>query len=635
MPFPHEHAARQNSPTGYKTFRRKNGKGGPGIDFIFGITADGKAELQSVRFDSERFTAKQARAWLEAHDMKTGVEAAKTMVENRGGGSLEHILINATGCQTRYEELEGRRYLVVPMVMLTEGVHQGSKGPLYYPPEELAKTPAVWNTKPIVVYHPKINGQGVSACTPEILSSSRVGMVMGTRYEDGKLKAEAWLDDEKMDRVDPRIRQFIANKQVMEISTGLFTDNAPESGDWRGEPYTHVARNYRPDHLALLPDETGACSAKDGAGLLRNQSEATPMPIERIYPVENGFVSGAQRRWYFANWAGTKEIKSPRGSWTKKIDTSGAILNAAQKSHNQLRAELQSALQERFGDSAHVEDVYPKFIIYCRHTPMAASMPMSDGPMPSSTPEYYKLGYGTVDGKIQLDNDSPTEVRRVMEYQTVDGDYVANLLTESAEAASHAISFLGESSMPNADKQAIVSALIANESTHWDEDDREFLMELDDAQIDKIAANAMPAMDPDAEMEDEEMPMKKKKGKKNDAAAPAMNAEEYIAAAPPEIREMLRSGLEAHAKQKTELVEAITANEANQFERAYLEGLDLPVLQGIAALARKPAAAPVQNTRPAILMQGAAAPAPALTQNAVSKDSKPLLPPKLEFDSAN
>jgi hypothetical protein len=61
--------------------------------------------------------------------------------------------------------------------------------------------------------------------------------------------------------------------EMVEISTGLFTDNIPESGVWNGEAYTAVARNYRPDHLAILPDQKGSCSIADGAGLLRNKAK--------------------------------------------------------------------------------------------------------------------------------------------------------------------------------------------------------------------------------------------------------------------------------------------------------------------------------------------------------------------------
>ncbi|MDD5502847.1 MAG: DUF2213 domain-containing protein [Candidatus Thermoplasmatota archaeon] len=182
--------------------------------------------------------------------------------------NLTQVISNFAG-NIRYDWMEGQRYLVAPMVMLVEGVHAGSGGPLYYPSEELSKTPEMWNHKPIVVYHPEINGKPTSACDPDILTSRKVGVIMHSRFEEGKLKAEAWLNEDRLKAVDKRILDHLEKGQMMELSTGLFTDNEEVEGEWNGESYVAIARNYRPDHLALLPDLVGACSIRDGAGFLR------------------------------------------------------------------------------------------------------------------------------------------------------------------------------------------------------------------------------------------------------------------------------------------------------------------------------------------------------------------------------
>lgn len=186
---------------------------------------------------------------------------------------LESIVTNLTTDLTRHETLEGRDYLVVPMVMAGEGVLNGSNGPLFYPKEELGKTPVVWNHKPVVVYHPTMNGQAISACDPDVINSQKVGLIMNTVFDETskKLKAEAWLEKSRMDAVDPRIAQAIAANQKMEVSTGLFTDNDPTQGEYNGKQYSAIARNYRPDHLAILPDKIGAFSVADGGGLLANE----------------------------------------------------------------------------------------------------------------------------------------------------------------------------------------------------------------------------------------------------------------------------------------------------------------------------------------------------------------------------
>ena len=79
--------------------------------------------------------------------------------EEKVNTTFQTLVANLTG-MVRKDTLEGREHLVVPMVMMVEGVLDGSNGPLFYPAEEMAKLPQGWNEKPVVVQHP--NG---SACT--------------------------------------------------------------------------------------------------------------------------------------------------------------------------------------------------------------------------------------------------------------------------------------------------------------------------------------------------------------------------------------------------------------------------------------------------------------------------------------
>lgn len=67
-PFPNEHAARLHDPAKYESFRRDNDAGGPGVDFIYGILAAGGTELQAIRFDKDRYSPAEAKAWLKDHD---------------------------------------------------------------------------------------------------------------------------------------------------------------------------------------------------------------------------------------------------------------------------------------------------------------------------------------------------------------------------------------------------------------------------------------------------------------------------------------------------------------------------------------------------------------------------------------
>ena len=181
------------------------------------------------------------------------------------------------GALIRKEELNGRHYIVVPMVMILEGVHVGSQGPVYYSLEELAKTPKQWNMKPIVVEHPF---RGDTATDLEVYKKQAVGMIMNTHFIDGKLKAEAWIDEELAQEKCPELLSHIEHRLPMEISTGLFSEMLMESGTWHGEEYKAKIVNIRADHLAILPTKQGACSLSDGAGLLINQSFADTEKVD-------------------------------------------------------------------------------------------------------------------------------------------------------------------------------------------------------------------------------------------------------------------------------------------------------------------------------------------------------------------
>lgn len=77
-PYPNEHAFRITDPAKYQKFARKNDEFGAGIDAIYGITEDGKAELQAIRFDATRWTFEDAQKWVKEHGYTPIEESAAT-----------------------------------------------------------------------------------------------------------------------------------------------------------------------------------------------------------------------------------------------------------------------------------------------------------------------------------------------------------------------------------------------------------------------------------------------------------------------------------------------------------------------------------------------------------------------------
>lgn len=269
-----------------------------------------------------------------------------------GSGTLEILTANM-GISTRRATLQGREYFVAPMTMIVPGILSGSKGALYYPSDEVSKNPGRWDHTPIVMYHPTRNGQNVSAKDKGILDESGVGFVQKSTF-NGKLIAEGWFDIERVQAYDrkladahkvwPRLEQ---HRQI-ELSTGLFTDNEPNlNGDtFNGKGYEYIARNYRPDHLAILPDQIGACSVNDGCGVLVNsQKFQRPENYDKIRDVKGG-----KELWAGGNdwesgwtWAGTHDGSRDKDGY---ITDPGEWVNISHKKCPGCQGDLNAGSRE-------------------------------------------------------------------------------------------------------------------------------------------------------------------------------------------------------------------------------------------------------------------------------------------------
>ena len=181
--------------------------------------------------------------------------------------------------EIRTEDLEGQTHFVVPMVMIREGVWSGSAGPLLYTENVLRSSVDQWNGKPIVVYHPNMY-TSQTAGNPTIFNEQKIGVIFNARMKGSRLTAEAWINLDRCFEVDQRVWNAVRQRQVMEVSTGLLSDEDPTSGIWQGQDYKATVTRIVPDHLAVLPDMRGACSIADGAGLVRNNHELfTPIEV--------------------------------------------------------------------------------------------------------------------------------------------------------------------------------------------------------------------------------------------------------------------------------------------------------------------------------------------------------------------
>lgn len=188
---------------------------------------------------------------------------------------METFTITLNGA-TRRVTLNGRDYLVTPATMIVEGVLNGSAGALFYPKEEIERDPQAWNGVPILLGHPVAkDGTHVSGRTPEVWNERLLGHCFSAQAADGTLKSEAWFDASAVKQKAPQLAVMLREGKPIEISTGLFTENrpVPEGSTYNGTPYEAIAHSYKPDHLAVLLDEKGACSNADGCGINVNNEE--------------------------------------------------------------------------------------------------------------------------------------------------------------------------------------------------------------------------------------------------------------------------------------------------------------------------------------------------------------------------
>ena len=181
---------------------------------------------------------------------------------------MERIVANLASSRRTVRDSRGE-HIVAPIRLIVPGVLNGSKGPLLYPKEEVALSAQSWNHIPLVMDHPEGGG---SARGPEVLDKIGLGKIFNAKIEDGVLVAEGWFNVERTAKISPQLFAALKANKPIEVSTGLVTKNdvAPEGAELDGKPYSFIARDYRPDHLAILPDSVGACSLQDGCGVLNN-----------------------------------------------------------------------------------------------------------------------------------------------------------------------------------------------------------------------------------------------------------------------------------------------------------------------------------------------------------------------------
>ncbi len=447
--------------------------------------------------------------------------------------------------QIQTRTYQGKKYLVVPVVMMVEGVHSGSAGPLLHTSEDLGRMAHTWNGHPVTIGHPQENGRYVSANSPAQLERS-VGQIFNAHMSDRKLKAEAWLDEQKLLAISPTALSYIRQGRQLEVSVGVFTEDEPIAGEYNGEHYIAVARNHRPDHLALLPGERGACSWQDGCGVRVNKLQILKL--------------------------NANEMNTDAVNVMKELARQGYVpIMANEQGYQELMSQIQGKLDSLDNENRYhfLEEVYDDFFVYRVRV------------RENNETSMYRQSYiESVDSKVEFSGD-PVKVRREVNYVQV------NMFRRKGKPEQSVVNNANTNEKEKEDKMEEkkspcclekVVQLIANKATHWAEEDREYLLTLEESQLDKMFPREV----------EEEKEVEKAVEVNKEEPEKMKTYEELLAEASPEDQEMMKVMKKLYNDKKSNLIKHILTHAKEIWTEEKLRNLDFDLLEDVAKSVKAP-----------------------------------------------
>jgi hypothetical protein len=236
---------------------------------------------------------------------------------------LSNISLDAVA---RRELLDNVEHLVIPCIAIKEGVLNN----IFYSAQELETFANTWNGVPVPVNHPmNADGNHITANNTVCEATVNIGRFYNVEWDSDLLaiKGEIWLNIKKATKLgyEDIITKLEAG-ELMEVSTGLYGNTTESKGTYNETSYEYTISGIRPDHLALLPNDIGACSIKNGCGAMRVNNDNS-------------------KKGFFA--------------WIKGLFTN-------EQSFDQIREGIYHALKAELGDKfyPYILDVFDQYFVY-------------------------------------------------------------------------------------------------------------------------------------------------------------------------------------------------------------------------------------------------------------------------------
>lgn len=201
----------------------------------------------------------------------------------------------------RRETHNGRDHLVLPSYTLPANVVMN--GGLYTEDEINAHYQGLEGTL-APLGHPQVNGQFVSAFSPEGLCTGFVGAWNRNVKKSGnRIYVEKWVDVARAEESEggrellERVAAIERGDDVPPIHTSVaaFLDQLEPNEQQRATGADWVAKIHSMDHDAILLHEVGAATPEQGVGLMVNADLAKPMSVNAGALVGESYREREQR----------------------------------------------------------------------------------------------------------------------------------------------------------------------------------------------------------------------------------------------------------------------------------------------------------------------------------------------------
>lgn len=194
-----------------------------------------------------------------------------------------NVTVQVNNASIRRETYNGRDHIVIPSYTLPANVIMNKE---FYPESEISAHYQGLEGTLAPLGHPTVNGQHVSAFSPEGINIGHIGAFNRNVKKSGnRVFVEKWVDIEVANRTEggrellARVAQIERGEDVPPIHTSVavFRERSEAPDDLKAQGADWIVKIHAMDHDAILLHEVGAATPEQGVGLMVNADLATPL----------------------------------------------------------------------------------------------------------------------------------------------------------------------------------------------------------------------------------------------------------------------------------------------------------------------------------------------------------------------